>query len=111
MLPISTSLSTRSGCLVAMRSAIAPPKLLPTRWAFSMPRASMNPTVWSAQVSRPYLTPSGRSEKPKPTMSGATTWKSSASAGITSRQFAYDVTPGPEPCTSTHVWSPEPASR
>ena len=31
MLPISTSLSTRSGCWVAIRSAIAPPKLLPTR--------------------------------------------------------------------------------
>ena len=110
MLPISTSLLIRSGCLVAIRSAIDPPKLLPTRFAFSMPRASITPTVWSAQVSRLYLTPSGRSEKPKPTMSGATTWKFSASAGITSRQLAYDVTPGPEPWIST-TSSPEPASR
>jgi hypothetical protein len=34
---------------------------------------------------------------------GATTWKFSASDGITSRQFAYEVTPGPEPWTSTTV--------
>jgi hypothetical protein len=52
MLPISTSLSTRSGCLVASRSAMPPPKLLPTRCAFSMPSASITPRVWSAHVSR-----------------------------------------------------------
>src|SRR5690242_6547536 len=39
-----------------------PPKLLPTRCALAMPSASMNPTVWSAQVSRPYVMLSGRSE-------------------------------------------------
>jgi hypothetical protein len=38
-------------------------------------------------------------------MSGATTWKFSANDGITSRQFAYEVTPGPEPCTSITVGS------
>ena len=76
-----------------------------------MPRVSIRPTVWSAQVSRPYWTPSGRSEKPKPTMSGAMTWKSSASDGMTSRQFAYEVTPGPEPWISRTVSSPDPASR
>ena len=45
-------------------------------------------------------------------MSGATTWKFSANAGITSRQLAYDVTPGPEPCTSITVGSEDlPSSR
>ncbi len=61
-LPISTSRSTRSGCRVVRRSAIAPPKLLPTRWAFSIPSASITAMVWSAQVSRRYVTSFGRSE-------------------------------------------------
>ena len=55
MLPISTNLSTRSGCWVAIRSAMAPPKLLPTRCVFSMPSASISPTVWSAHVSSAVL--------------------------------------------------------
>ena len=88
MLPISTSLSTRSGCWVATRSAMAPPKLLPTIDAFGRPRLSRRPTTWSAQVCSPYWMSVGRSEKPKPTMSGAITWKDSASAGMTSRQLA-----------------------
>ncbi len=54
---------------------------------------------------------SGRSENPKPTMSGATTRNFSARAGMTRRQLAYEVTPGPEPWISKTVWLPEPSSR
>ena len=66
MLPISTILSTRStsfraGCWVATRSAMAPPKLLPTIAAGGMSRLSMNPTTWSAQVCTPYSMSFGRS--------------------------------------------------
>jgi len=85
-------------------------KLLPTTDACSMPRLSISPTTWSAQVCTLYSTSPDRSVYPKPTMSGAITWKSSASAGITSRQLAYAVTPGPEPWTST-TFAPSPASR
>jgi hypothetical protein len=61
MLPMRTSLSTRSGCWVTTRSAIAPPKLLPTSDAVRMSSASRKPVTWSAQTWTSYPMPSGRS--------------------------------------------------
>src|ERR1700753_3885816 len=43
-------------------------------------------------------------------MSGASTSQSPARAGITARQFAYEVTPGPDPWIKM-TGSPWPASR
>ncbi len=59
--PMRISLSTRSGYWGTTRSAMAPPKLLPTSGAVRMSIASRKPTTWSAQVWTLYLMPAGRS--------------------------------------------------
>ncbi len=48
--PISTARSKRSGCSTSRWRESAPPSELPTRLAFSIPKASSIPMTWRMRI-------------------------------------------------------------
>jgi len=101
IVPISTIRRTACGRATASDSATAPPIELPITSTWSAPSASSRLSACAVQAARPKVRGAPVAVPPKPSWSGASTRRPAASAGITGRQLAAALTPGPEPCSSS----------